>query len=148
MTRNSFAYCPGAEQIVDLRTLIRDPKIYVGAKLETWTDNLGRLRSHYVSHRVPKGCKALKARRARAKGPHEPKDDVQATQPGSSANDNDDGDDDDGEVDWESLVVYNDCAKHNAEFVKIFMESGRTRYDCPPLRYNSSTFLIWRDDTR
>lgn len=47
ITSNSFAYCPGAEQIVDLRCFEHDPALYLGGEAETWLDARGRLRSRF-----------------------------------------------------------------------------------------------------
>jgi hypothetical protein len=46
----SFAFCPGAEQDVALRTLSRDPFIYWGAKLDSYRGPMGYLQSSMISH--------------------------------------------------------------------------------------------------
>ncbi|GAD91610.1 hypothetical protein SMAC_12125 [Paecilomyces variotii No. 5] len=52
ITGNSFAYCPGAEQMVDLRCFQQDPAFYLGGDADTWVDSRGRLRSRFQGLRV------------------------------------------------------------------------------------------------
>ena len=49
LNTRSFAFCPGAEQSVVLRTLPYDPAIYLGGKLESYKGSDGYLRSSVIS---------------------------------------------------------------------------------------------------
>jgi len=49
MTRQSFAFCPGAEQFVVKRTLRRDPALYLGGYLEVHRGIHGFLQSGVIS---------------------------------------------------------------------------------------------------
>lgn len=49
LTSNSFAYCPGAEQYVVLRTLRADPYLYLAGKLDAYRGALGCLQSRVIS---------------------------------------------------------------------------------------------------
>lgn len=46
---HSFAFCPGAEQSVVLRTLSTDPSIYWGGKLDIYRGSMGYLQSSTIS---------------------------------------------------------------------------------------------------
>jgi hypothetical protein len=50
LSPHSFAFCPGAEQNVVLRTLSTDPFIYWGAKLNSYRSSMGYLRSRTISY--------------------------------------------------------------------------------------------------
>lgn len=56
LTHNSFAYCPGAEQNVDLRCFSQDPVLYLGGDAKTWYDDEGNLRSRFESTKPPGYC--------------------------------------------------------------------------------------------
>jgi hypothetical protein len=47
---HSFAFCPGAEQNVVLRTLSTDPFIYWGGKLDSYRSSMGYLQSSTISY--------------------------------------------------------------------------------------------------
>lgn len=57
LTKNSFAYCPAAEQAVDYRTFAEDPIIYLGGDAATWVDEEGQLRSIYDAYYIPQYLK-------------------------------------------------------------------------------------------
>lgn len=190
ITCNSLAFCPGAEQFVDLRTLIRDPKVYVGSDLETWVDEQGRLRSFYVSRLISK--KRERRFKATEKNAEPVESDASKTvvddegaigdgqenksngmSEGHSLNGQEEkGGEDEDEDEWEdededededeeeeedengdededpdSLIIFDDCARHTAEFVQKFMKSGRTRYRLPTACIDDERLisLIWRE---
>lgn len=50
LSLHSFAFCPGAEQSVVLRTLSTDPFIYWGGKLDSYRGSMGYLQSSTISY--------------------------------------------------------------------------------------------------
>ena len=48
LTNRSFAFCPGAEQGVLLKTLSTDPFLYLGGKLDSYIGALGYLQSNTI----------------------------------------------------------------------------------------------------
>jgi hypothetical protein len=50
LSLHSFAFCPGAEQDVVLRTLSTDPFIYWGGKLDSYRGSMGYLQSRTISY--------------------------------------------------------------------------------------------------
>jgi hypothetical protein len=49
LTNHSFAFCPGAEQYVALQTLLTDPFLYLGGKLDSYLGAFGYLQSSIIS---------------------------------------------------------------------------------------------------